>query len=96
MRCLIGCSMDGLFEVYIHIADVSHYVTPGSALDVEARARGNSVYLVDRVIPMLPEKLSNGLCSLQPNVDRLAKTAIVTLDSRGEITRLPFRAGDHP
>jgi ribonuclease R len=83
----------GLFEVYIHIADVSHYVTPGSALDVEARARGNSVYLVDRVIPMLPEKLSNGLCSLQPNVDRLAKTAIVTLDSRGEITGFRFAQG---
>ena len=54
---------------------------PGTPLDVEARARGNSVYLVDRVIPMLPEKLSNGICSLQPNVDRLVKTAIVTLDS---------------
>ena len=83
----------GLFEVYIHIADVSHYVTPGSPLDVEARSRGNSVYLVDRVIPMLPEKLSNGLCSLQPNVDRLVKTAVVTLDPRGEITSFRFAEG---
>lgn len=84
---------DGMFEVYIHIADVSYYVTPGTPLDVEARARGNSVYLVDRVIPMLPEKLSNGLCSLQPNVDRLVKTAIVTLDSRGEIRHFRFAEG---
>lgn len=83
----------GLFEIYVHIADVSHYVTPGSTLDVEARGRGNSVYLVDRVIPMLPEKLSNGLCSLQPNVDRLAKTAIVTLDSHGEIRKFRFAEG---
>jgi ribonuclease R len=83
----------GLFEVYVHIADVSHYVTPGSALDVEARGRGNSVYLVDRVIPMLPEKLSNGLCSLQPNLDRLVKTAVVTLDPRGEITKFRFAEG---
>jgi ribonuclease R len=84
---------DGQFEVYIHIADVSHYVTPGSPLDVEGRARGNSVYLVDRVIPMLPEKLSNGLCSLQPNVDRLVKTAIVTLDAQGEIRGFRFAEG---
>jgi ribonuclease R len=84
---------DGLFEVFIHIADVSHYVTPGTPLDIEARARGNSVYLVDRVIPMLPEKLSNGLCSLQPNVDRLVKTAVVTLDPQGEIRHFRFAEG---
>jgi ribonuclease R len=84
---------DGSFEVFIHIADVSHYVTPGTPLDVEARARGNSVYLVDRVTPMLPEKLSNGLCSLQPNVDRLVKTAIVTLDPHGEIRDFRFAEG---
>ena len=84
---------DGSFEVFIHIADVSHYVTPGTPLDVEARARGNSVYLVDRVTPMLPEKLSNGLCSLQPNVDRLVKTAIVTLDPHGEIRSFRFAEG---
>jgi ribonuclease R len=84
---------NGDFEVFIHIADVSHYVRSGSALDVEARVRGNSVYLVDRVIPMLPEKLSNGICSLQPNVDRLVKTAIVTLDRHGETKTFRFAAG---
>jgi ribonuclease R len=84
---------NGDFEIFVHIADVSHYVTPGTALDDEARVRGNSVYLVDRVIPMLPEKLSNGICSLQPNVDRLVKTAIVTLDPRGETKKFRFAAG---
>jgi ribonuclease R len=84
---------NGDFEIHTHIADVSHYVPPGSALDIEARARGNSIYLVDRVIPMLPEKLSNGICSLQPHVDRLVKTAVVTLDPRGEIKTFRFAAG---
>jgi len=84
---------NGDFEIFIHIADVSHYVQTGSALDTEARSRGNSIYLVDRVIPMLPEKLSNGICSLQPHVDRLVKTAIVTLDKRGEIKSFRFAAG---
>ena len=84
---------DGSFEIFIHIADVSHYVRAGTPLDTEARARGNSVYLVDRVIPMLPEKLSNGICSLQPHVDRLVKTAIVTLDPRGEIKSFRFAEG---
>ena len=84
---------DGSFEVFIHIADVSHYVTPGTPLDVEAQARGNSVYLVDRVMPMLPEKLSNGLCSLHPNADRLVKTAVVTLDPQGEIRGFRFAEG---
>ena len=84
---------NGDFEIYVHIADVSHYVVPGMALDTEARSRGNSIYLVDRVIPMLPEKLSNGICSLQPNVDRLVKTAIVTLDRWGETKKFRFAAG---
>ncbi len=84
---------NGDFEIFIHIADVSHYVPTGSALDVEARSRGNSVYLVDRVIPMLPEKLSNGICSLMPEVDRLVKTAIVTLDRQGEVRSFRFAAG---
>jgi len=84
---------NGDFEIFVHIADVSHYVRTGAALDTEARERGNSIYLVDRVIPMLPEKLSNGICSLQPHVDRLVKTAIVTLDRHGEIKSFRFAAG---
>jgi ribonuclease R len=84
---------NGEFEIFVHIADVSHYVKPGTAMDAEALSRGNSVYLVDRVIPMLPEKLSNGICSLQPNVDRLVKTAIVLLDKRGEVRSFRFAAG---
>jgi ribonuclease R len=84
---------NGDFDIFIHIADVSHYVVPGTAMDTEARSRGNSIYLVDRVIPMLPEKLSNGICSLMPNVDRLVKTAIVTLTQRGETKNFRFAAG---
>lgn len=76
---------NGHFEVGIHIADVSHYVKPDTALDEEAKRRGTSVYLVDRTIPMLPEELSNGLCSLNPDVDRLTFGAIFELDAKGEI-----------
>ena len=67
----------------VHIADVSHFVRPGSALDAEARRRGTSVYLVDHVLPMLPEQLSNGVCSLVPGEDRLAFSAFVTFDAAG-------------
>jgi ribonuclease R len=84
---------NGDIEVFVHIADVSHYVTPGSALDREAQKRGNSVYLADRVIPMLPEKLSNGICSLQPQVDRLVKTVVVRLDKRGKVLGSRFAEG---
>ncbi len=73
---------DGIVEVGIHIADVSHYVKSKTALDDEAYSRATSVYLVDRVIPMLPEILSNGLCSLMPKVDRLAHSVIVKLDAK--------------
>jgi len=73
------------FEIGIHIADVSHYVIPGSALDEEARDRGFSTYLVDRTIPMLPEALSNDLCSLMPNVDRLAFSAIFKMKKDGTV-----------
>ncbi|HEY3863788.1 MAG TPA: ribonuclease R [Verrucomicrobiae bacterium] len=71
------------WKLWVHIADVSHYVRPGGALDEEARRRGNSAYLVDRVIPMLPEALSNEICSLKPGVDRLAKCAEFTLSHEG-------------
>lgn len=73
------------YEVGIHIADVSHYVKVGSALDVEARERGTSVYLVDRTIPMLPEILSNDLCSLVPNKDRLTMSAVFTIDKNAKV-----------
>jgi ribonuclease R len=69
----------------VHIADVCHFVRRGSALDEEARTRGNSVYLPDKVVPMLPEQLSNGVCSLKPDVDRLAFTVFMTLDPSGKM-----------
>jgi len=73
------------FEVGIHIADVSHYVTPGSDIDRTARERATSVYLVDQVIPMLPERLSNEICSLNPGSDRLAFSCIAELDGEGNV-----------
>jgi ribonuclease R len=73
------------FEVGIHIADVSHYVRSGTALDAEARNRATSIYLVDRTIPMLPEVLSNNVCSLVPNEDRLTFSAVFILDRKGNI-----------
>lgn len=76
---------NGHFEIGIHIADVSYYVRPGTHLDEEARRRGTSVYLVDRTIPMLPEELSNGLCSLNPDVDRLTFSAIFEMDMAGRV-----------
>lgn len=80
----------GGWELAVHIADVSHYVRPGTALDREAEERGNSVYLADRVLPMLPEKLSNGLCSLQPDVDRLTRVAVMRFDAKGRRTAVRF------
>jgi ribonuclease R len=74
---------NGSWHLGVHIADVATYVEPGSALDREARQRGNSVYLPDRVIPMLPERLSNGVCSLKPEVDRLTHSVFVHFDKRG-------------
>lgn len=73
---------NGQLEIGIHIADVSHYVRPGSALDKEAAERTTSVYLVDRVCPMLPERISNELCSLRPNEDKLTFSAVFTLDPK--------------
>jgi len=77
--------VNGVLEVGIHIADVSHYLRPETELDKEAYARGTSVYLVDRCVPMLPERLSNGLCSLRPNEDKLCFSAIFKLDQNGHI-----------
>lgn len=81
---------DGNIEVGVHIADVSFFVTPGSAIDKEAVDRATSVYLVDRTIPMLPEVLSNDLCSLRPNEDRLSVSAVFTLDSDAKILNTWF------
>jgi|SRR5215217_6416502 len=75
----------GNYEVGVHIADVSHYVIPNSHLDKEAYSRATSVYLVDRVIPMLPERLSNGVCSLRPNEDKLCFAAVFELDDQANI-----------
>lgn len=78
------------WKLWVHIADVSHYVKPESALDVEARKRGNSTYLVDRVIPMLPEALSNELCSLKPDVFRLTKCVEFLLSNEGAVLQTKF------
>ena len=76
---------EGLWEIGVHIADVSHYVQPGSALDSEAYDRGTSIYLVDRVVPMLPEKLSNGVCSLRPNEEKLTFSAVFKMNDKAEV-----------
>ncbi|MEC8483120.1 MAG: VacB/RNase II family 3'-5' exoribonuclease, partial [Pseudomonadota bacterium] len=83
----------GGWKLYVAIADVSHYVKKGSALDEEAILRGNSVYFPGRVVPMLPEVLSNGLCSLNPNVDRLAMVAEISLTTRGKMRGYKFYEG---
>lgn len=77
--------INGVLEVGVHIADVSYYMRPETELDKEAYARGNSVYLVDRCVPMLPEKLSNGLCSLRPHEDKLCFSAVFKIDQNGHV-----------
>jgi ribonuclease R len=83
----------GGFELQVHIADVAHYVRRGSELDREARLRGTSVYFPDRAVPMLPEELSNGICSLNPRVDRLVMSAILQLDAEGKVLDAEFTPG---
>ena len=78
---------DGSYQVGIHIADVSHYVKPGTKIDDEAYQRGTSVYLVDRVIPMLPEELCNDLCSLRPGEDKLCMSVVFTMDSEARVIK---------
>ena len=81
---------NGHYELFVSIADVAHYVKPETALDQEAYSRGTSVYFPDRAIPMLPEALSNGICSLNPNEDRLTKTACMEINDKGEVIRSRF------
>ena len=86
----IAKTKSGGWLLEVHIADVSHYIKPGAPMDKEAVERGNSTYLVDRVLPMLPTELSNGICSLKPNVDRLTKCAIMEISSEGHIINTKF------
>ena len=84
---------NGNFELQVHIADVSHYVRPGTPLDREARLRGTSVYFPDRAVPMLPAELSNGICSLKPREDRLVLSALIEISPHGEILHAEFSEG---
>ncbi|MDE3170823.1 MAG: VacB/RNase II family 3'-5' exoribonuclease, partial [Acidobacteriota bacterium] len=84
---------NGHFELQVHIADVAHYVRRGSPLDREARLRGTSVYFPNRSVPMLPEELSNGICSLNPHVDRLVMSVLMEIDRSGKTVRAEFASG---
>ncbi len=84
---------NGHYELQVHIADVAHYVKRGSALDREARLRGTSVYFPNRAVPMLPEELSNGICSLNPKVDRLVMSAVMELDGAAKLLHADFFEG---
>lgn len=82
---------NGNYEVGVHIADVTHYVHPGDLIDTEGQNRATSVYLVDRTIPMLPERLSNGLCSLRPHEEKLCFSAVFELDEQAQVPRRVVR-----
>ncbi|HLV94676.1 MAG TPA: VacB/RNase II family 3'-5' exoribonuclease [Candidatus Acidoferrales bacterium] len=84
---------NGGYELQVHIADVAHYVRAGSALDREARVRGTSVYFPSRAVPMLPEELSNGICSLNPHVDRLVMSVLMEMDASGKMISADFTPG---
>jgi len=84
---------NGHYELQVHIADVAHYVKRGSPLDREARLRGTSVYFPNRAVPMLPEELSNGICSLNPHVDRLVMSAVMEMDAAGKLVKANFMPG---
>jgi ribonuclease R len=90
---LVDRMPNGHFALQVHIADVSHYVRPGSAIDLEARMRGTSVYFPDRAVPMLPFELSTGICSLNPQVDRLVVSALIEIDRHGDPVHYEFCRG---
>ena len=93
MQVLVRPLPGGSFELQVHIADVAHYVARNSAIDHEARLRGTSVYFPNRAVPMLAEELSNGICSLNPKVDRLVMSVIMQMDSAGRMVAADFTPG---
>ena len=90
---LVREQANGTFELQVHIADVANYVRPGTALDLEARLRGNSVYFPDRAIPMLPQELSTNICSLRPDEDRLVLSCLMQIDAHGDVLSYEITEG---